>query len=145
MIKWLRSWFTPDAVFELGLGAKLPTRGSKGSAGLDLYASQAIEIPPGQTAIVATDLKCRFNFGWAAMIWDRSSMGAKGMHRFAGLIDSDYDGKWGVVLHNSTSSPVVVNVGDRVAQVVFQRVWMGRPRKGVVSLTGRGGFGSTGK
>jgi len=145
IIKWLRSWFTPNPVFELGLGAKTPTRGSRGAAGLDLYASQAIEISPGHTAIIATDLRCRFNYGWAACIWDRSGLGSKGFHRFAGLIDCDYDGKWGVVIHNTTPSSFIVYPGDRVAQVVFQRVWMGRPKQGLVDKTGRGGFGSTGR
>jgi len=151
MIRWVRSWFTPDVVFDLSEGncSIHPTRGSKESAGLDLYASCArMKVAPGCTVIIPTGLKCSFNPGWAACLWDRSGMGAKGFHRFAGLIDSDYRGKWGVVIHNTTSEPLTVNYGDRIAQVVFQRVWIGKPKFGTVkddTTRGTGGFGSTGK
>lgn len=120
----------------------MPSRGSKGSAGLDLYASESLVIKPNRTVIVPTSIYCQFNRGWAAFIWDRSSFGFRGIHRFAGVIDSDYDGEWGVVLHNTKSQEVVVNKGDRVAQVVFQRVWFGGPK---TNKTREGGFGSTGK
>jgi dUTP pyrophosphatase len=150
MIRWIRSWFTPDVVFDIRSDscAIYPTRGSKESAGLDLYANASIEIAPGATTIISTGLKASFNPGWAAFIWDRSGMGAKGLHRFAGLIDSDYRGLWGVVIHNTTDSPLEINYGDRIAQVVFQRVWTGKPKVGTVKDdTKRGvqGFGSTGK
>lgn len=147
--RWLCSWFTPSPVFELAHElATLPTRGSSESAGLDLYAVEDHVIPPGTTAIIKTGLKCKFNPGWAALLWDRSGMGARGVHRYAGCIDSDYRGPWGVVLHNSTNDTVVIGPYDRVAQVVFQRCWVGQPRLGHVSNDserGTGGFGSTGK
>lgn len=148
-LRWVRSWFTPDVVFELAHElATLPTRGSRESAGLDLYAAEAAEIAPGETGLVKTGLKGSFNPGWAACLWDRSGMGFKGFHRFAGLIDSDYRGEWGVVIHNTTSETLKVGPYDRVAQVVFQRVWIGTPVLGRITVDterGTGGFGSTGK
>jgi deoxyuridine 5'-triphosphate nucleotidohydrolase len=148
-VRWVRSWFTPDVVFQFSHEfATLPARGSGESAGLDLYAVEEKTIDPGATAIIKTGLRCTFNPGWVALIWDRSGMGAKGYHRYAGCIDSDYRGDWGVVLHNSTGQPVTIKPYDRVAQVVFQRCWIGQPKLGVVindTERGEGGFGSTGK
>lgn len=148
--QWFLAWFTPAPVFELADElATLPIRGSKESAGLDLHAAcKKMHIEPGQTAIVPTGLKCKFNRGWAACLWDRSGLGAKGIHRYAGLIDSDYRGLWGVVIHNSTNEVITIRAYDRIAQVVFQRCWIGRPSLGNVTNDterGTGGFGSTGK
>jgi dUTP pyrophosphatase len=149
VIRWVRSWFSPNPVFELVHEmATLPSRGSKESAGLDLYAVEAVTIPKEATIIVKTGLKGKFNPGWAACLWDRSGLGAKGLHRYAGLIDSDYRGEWGVVIHNSSGLPLEIKPYDRIAQVVFQRVWIGQPRLGWVTVDterGTGGFGSTGK
>ncbi len=148
MLRKIKSWFGPSPVFELKYeGAKLPTRGSKEAAAFDLYAADGWSLGPGSTVIVSTGLRCDFLPGWVALIWDRSCMGSKGIHRFAGVIDSDYRGMWGVVLHNTTRDMFWIKPGDRIAQVVFQRVWTGRIKEGVVSVTERGesGFGSTGK
>jgi dUTP pyrophosphatase len=152
LLRRLDGLFRPNPVFELAHElATLPTRGSEESAGLDLYAAidePKIHVVPGQTVLVPTGLKCKFNPGWAAFLWDRSGMGFKGIHRYAGLIDSDYRGTWGVVLNNSTNDTITIKPYDRIAQVVFQRCWIGTPRLGNVSVDtkrGVGGFGSTGK
>lgn len=151
MIRWLRSWFTPDVkfdLFEAGVGWRVPSRGSKEAAGLDLYAAESLVIGTGETKRVRLNIKSSFNPGWAACIWDRSGMGFKGIHRFAGLIDSDYRGEWGVVLHNTGLQEVTINAGDRIGQVVFQRCWIGTPKLGYIDCDterGTAGFGSTGK
>lgn len=148
LLRRLRGLFGPNPVFSGGCGvSQRPYRGSKESAGLDLYATKRVLITPGGTVVVATGLRCNFNPGWGAYIWDRSGYGVRGLHRFAGLIDSDYRGDWGVVIYNSTSDTVEVRPGDRVAQVVFQRCWIGKPKWGKVkndTARGTGGFGSTG-
>lgn len=144
MLKWFLSWFTPYPTFE----GNIPTRGSDEAAGLDLVSVGKFYIGPGQTKIIPTGTRCSFNKGWAACIWDRSSMGVKGIHRFAGLIDSDYRGEWGVVIHNANPFTIFIGHNERIAQVVFQRVWLGRPRAGAVrNDTDRGskGWGSTGQ
>jgi dUTP pyrophosphatase len=138
----------PNPVFELcDDAAVVPTRGSKHAVGLDLYACESVPILAGKTQIISTGLKCQFNPGWGAFLWDRSSLGLKGCHRYAGVIDPDYRGIWGVVLHNSTRDMVVIHTGDRIAQVVFQPCWVGLPAVGEVDETERmaGGFGSTGR
>jgi dUTP pyrophosphatase len=134
-------------VKRLNPDAKLPTR-SHSSAGYDLYACEGLIIPVGATAVVPTGIAVEFPPGHVALIWDRSGLGAKGIHRFAGVIDSDYRGPWGVVLHNASGVPYKIEVGDRIAQVLFQEVqsW---PVEEAVELSdtarGEGGFGSTGR
>ena len=143
----IQVWHDPDPVFELGENAKMPTRGSSQAAGLDLYASENVDLYGGETKIVPTGLKCAFNPGWVALIWDRSGMGSRGFHRYAGVIDSDYRGPWGIVLHNSTSRVYKIIPGERIAQVLFQSLWTGEPREGVVednTERGGAGWGSTG-
>lgn len=133
-------FFSPRPKFLIGSQGFFPTRGSKESAGLDLYAPESFQLMPGESRLVNLDIQCSFNKGWAAFIWDRSGLGCKGIHRFAGVIDSDYRGDWGVVLFNSSEKIFSAMRGDRIAQVVFQKVWV----SGGVG-TRSGGFGSTGK
>jgi len=126
--------------------AKLPTR-AHNSAGYDLYACQNTIIPVGKTVIVPTGIAVEFPHGYVALIWDRSGIGAKGIHRFAGVIDPDYRGPWGVVLCNLSGKPFEITAGDRIAQVLFQtaETWAVE-EVNELSNTARGvnGFGSTG-
>jgi dUTP pyrophosphatase len=139
----------PDPVFELDHeGARMPYRSKERSVGLDIHPCQSVFIPAGETKLVPSGLRCSFNYGWGAFFWDRSGMGFKGFHRFAGVIESDYVGFWGVVIHNSTNMGHWFNPEKAIIQVVFQEVWMGEPREGKVNRdTDRGedGFGSTDK
>ncbi len=127
--------------------ARLPGR-AHNSAGYDLYASEDVEIPPGAIRLVPTGIAAEFPPGYAALVWDRSGMAVKGIHRLAGVVDSDYRGEWKAVLVNLTAEPYVVRAGDRIAQVVIQRVeaW---PVEEVSELSdtsrGEGGYGSTGR
>ena len=137
----------PNPVFELdNEHATLPYRSKPNSVGLDLFSCQSMQIFGGETVIIPLGIRCSFNVGWGAFIWDRSGMGAKGFHRFAGVIESDFSGLWGVVLHNTTHRMFLIEPEKAVAQVVFQTVWMGEPKNGyIIRDTNRGdeGFGST--
>lgn len=148
LLRRIRGLFGPNPVFSGSPGiAQKPYRGSPESAGLDLYSIKQVSITPGATVTIPTGLKCKFNPGWVALIWDRSKHGIRGLHRFAGVIDSDYRGEWDVVVYNSTTDTVVLCPGERIAQVVFQRCWIGKVRWGRVhdnTKRGAGGFGSTG-
>jgi len=137
---------SPNPVFELDENAKMPVRSKPRSLGLDLFSCDIVHVWPGTTELIPLGIRCQFNEGWGAFIWDRSGMGVKGFHTFAGVIESDFTGLWGVVLHNFTSHKLIVVPEKAVAQVVFQPVWMGEPRKGIIIRdTDRGGagFGST--
>lgn len=128
--------------------AKIPTKAHTTDAGFDLYADRAYTIEAGKTMIVCTGISMAIPRDYAGLIWDRSSMGVKGLHRFAGVIDSDYRGEIKVCIHNASDDVYQVAEGDKVAQLIVQAV----PSffiKEVDSLeeTERGnkGFGSSGK
>lgn len=128
--------------------AKIPTQGSEHSAGFDLYSVEDYELQPGETHALPTGLSMEIPEGKACFFWDRSGLGFKGMHRFAGLVDSDYRGEFKVILFNSTKLPFKINKGDRIAQGVIQDYYKPEfEETNDLSETqrGAGGFGSTGK
>jgi len=128
--------------------AKVPILGSENAAGFDLYSSEDIILYPGETKAVSTGIAMEIPPGKAYFIWDRSGMGFKGIHRFAGLIDSDYRGEFKIVLCNHTKDPYKIKKGDRICQAVIQDYY--QPEFEVVenleeSNRGEGSFGSTGR
>ena len=128
--------------------AKNPTKGHTDDAGWDLYSSEAVSIPAGSTVLVSTGVAMAIPNRYVGLIWDRSSMGVKGIHRHAGVIDSGYRGEVKVCLHNTTNETYHVERGDRIAQLLIQEVPVFRQH--VVdeldaTNRGDGGFGSTGK
>jgi len=99
--------------------AKLPTR-NETSAGYDLYATERGLIPHEQRAIIPIGIATEMPHGYYGKIFDRSGLAARdGLTVLAGVIDNDYRGEWKVILHNTTDLDYYVEVGDRVAQVVF--------------------------
>ena len=128
--------------------AKIPTRAT--STGLDTYASEGVCIPAGGSGIVSTGISIEMPVGVYARIATRSGLAVK--NRIAvggGVIDPDYDGEVKVILFNHGDEDFIVKPGDRIAQVVLERVMLIDasivPRK-VRRRTDRGsaGFGSTG-
>lgn len=127
--------------------AKIPTGGSENSAGFDIYSVEEYELQPGETHTFKTGISLEIPEGKACFIWDRSGIGSKGIHRFAGLIDSDYRGEIKIVLFNSTKFPFKINKYDRIAQGVIQDYYkVNFVETYELSETERGekGFGSTG-
>lgn len=141
------------AVRKLRANAQLPTYGSAGAAGADLYAclEEAVTIAPGETAFIPTGLTMEIPYGYVGLIYARSGMACKrGMApaNKVGVIDSDYRGEFIVALHNHSSQPQTVDCGERIAQLVITPVLMpGFEEVSELSDTSRGsgGFGSTGK
>jgi dUTP pyrophosphatase len=137
-------------------GAKLPEWGSEHAAGADIHAcldSEEILIQPGETVMVPTGIMSEFEPGYAAFIFARSGLATKkglAPANKVGVIDADYRGEWFVALHNHSTSTQTIANGERIAQVVFQRVE--HPEfvledADCLSETerGDGGFGSTGQ
>jgi deoxyuridine 5'-triphosphate nucleotidohydrolase len=138
----------PVLVKKLHADAKIPTHGSEHAAGFDLYSIEDYEFQPGETHAIATGIALEIPEGKACFIWDRSGMGFRGIHRFAGLLDSDYRGEYKIVLFNSTKNAFKINKGDRIAQGVIQDYY--KPVFEEVdelseTSRGEGRFGSTGK
>lgn len=133
--------------------AILPTYGSGGAAGADLYAclDRDVTIAPGETAFIPTGLSMMIPVGTAGLIYARSGMACKrglAPANKVGVIDSDYRGEFIVVLHNHGGEPQTVSHGERIAQLVITPVFTpGFTEVEDLSVTerGSGGFGSTGK
>lgn len=135
-------------------GAHLPTSGSIGSAGNDLYA--CIEggetvIPPHTSAMVGTGISAAIPEGYFGAVFARSGLASKQGLRPAncvGVCDSDYRGEYIVALYNDSGEARTVRDGDRIAQLVVLP-YMGAEFEEAVELPeterGAGGFGSTGK
>lgn len=134
-------------------GAKLPTYGTAGAAGADLYAclDQPVTIEPGETAFVPTGIALEVPEGCAGLVYARSGMACKrglAPANKVGVVDSDFRGEIFVVLHNHGALPQQVGHGERVAQILITPV-LTPAYEAVEELsdTSRsgGGFGSTGK
>ncbi|KAF2404018.1 dUTP diphosphatase [Trichodelitschia bisporula] len=132
----------------LSESAKAPTRGSKFAAGLDLYAAEETVIPARGRGFVATGIAIAVPVGTYGRVAPRSGLAAKhGIDTGAGVIDADYRGEVKVILFNFSDEEFAVNVGDRVAQLIVERIVT--PEVEVVQMLdqtvrGAGGFGSTG-
>jgi dUTP pyrophosphatase len=128
--------------------AKIPYLATEHAAGFDLYSVEDYEFMPSETHAVSTGIAMEIPSGKAFFIWDRSGMGFKGIHRFAGLIDSDYRGEFKIVLFNSTKNSFKISKGDRICQVVIQDYYTPEfvlTNELTESLRGENRFGSTGK
>jgi dUTP pyrophosphatase len=131
-----------------GTGA-LPEYSSADAAGADLRASEDVVIDPGGRAAVATGIHLEIPRGHVGLIWPRSGLAVKhGIDTLAGVVDSDYRGEVRVVLINHGTAPFSIRAGDRIAQMLVQRIE--RPAFVAASglgdtVRGAGGFGSTGR
>lgn len=129
-------------------GAVIPTRGSVGAAGLDLYAAEAVTLYPGEVFKVPTALAFELPAGHFGMIATRSSVALKNLVVFTTIVDLDYRGELFITVRNDRPEPYQVQAGDRLAQLVVMPYCDGRAIEAEdLSDTdrGAGGYGSTGK
>ncbi|TPQ29285.1 dUTP diphosphatase [Methylomonas koyamae] len=138
----------------LGEQIPLPAYATPGSAGLDLRAclEQALTLQPGQTALIPTGLAIHIDDPHlAAMLLPRSGLGHKHgivLGNLVGLIDSDYQGQVFVSCWNRGAEPFTVEVGERIAQMVFvpvAQVEFECVAEFDASHRGSGGFGHSGR
>jgi dUTP pyrophosphatase len=128
----------------------LPAYAHPGDAGADLVAATDVELAPGGRALVGTGVAIALPAGYAAFVHPRSGLAAKlGVTTLnaPGTVDAGYRGEIRVNLVNHGAEPVVVRRGDRIAQLVVQRVEQAVFTVVEVlpeSVRGTGGHGSTG-
>ncbi|KAJ8522997.1 hypothetical protein ONZ45_g522 [Pleurotus djamor] len=128
--------------------AKIPTRGSALAAGYDLYSAEKKVIPAHGKALIDTQISIAVPVGTYGRVAPRSGLASKYMiDTGAGVIDADYRGIVFVLLFNLSDQDFQVEEGDRVAQLILERVYT--PEVMEVqdldeTLRGAGGFGSTG-
>ena len=138
----------------LGDTIPLPEYATTGSAGLDLRAclDDAITIQPSETLLIPTGLAIHIgDNSIAAVLLPRSGLGHKHgivLGNLVGLIDSDYQGQVFVSCWNRGNEPFTVNIGERIAQMVFVpvvQVAFEQVEDFDESHRGEGGFGHTGR
>ena len=128
--------------------AALPKRGTEGAAGYDLSAAHDCVIPAKGKGVVKTGLTMTFPSGMYARIAPRSGLAVKKFIDVgAGVVDQDYRGEVGVVLFNHADDDFQVKQGDRIAQLILEKIATPEVQE-VQELgdtkRGAGGFGSTG-
>ena len=132
-----------------------PARATSGSAAYDLRFTptddnESIVVHANSTKVLPTGLSIELPDGYAALVCGRSGLAAKhGIQvlNAPGVIDSDYRGEIGVILHNTGNDDVIFRAGDRIAQLMIVPVlsvdWVSVEVLGETDR-GNGGFGSTG-
>ena len=131
-------------------GAHLPTRGTPGASGLDLYACLESELELGpDVTLVPSGIAVEVPAGYEVQVRPRSGLARRGVNVVFGTVDSDYRGEVFVNMHTiGTLKSYRIQDGDRIAQLVVSRaeIW---PAVEVDELSdssrGEGGFGSTGR
>lgn len=127
--------------------AKLPVCGHPGDAGLDLFSVVDRDLAPGEVFAVPTGIQIAVPAGHAGLVWDKSGISLKGVHRLAGVIDAGYRGEVQVVMINLGAVPFPVRKGMKIAQLLVQPVAAVEVIECEAldgTSRGEGGFGSTG-
>lgn len=128
--------------------AFMPTKGSKRAAGYDLYSAYDYSIEPMSNALVKTDLQIQIPEGCYGRVAPRSGLALKHFIDVgAGVVDEDYRGNLGVVLFNFGKEDFKITKGDRVAQLICEKIeYPELEEVENLDTTNRGdsGFGSTG-
>ena len=139
------------AVRRLHPQARLPAHAHAGDAGADLVTVEALRVGPGERVAAPTGLAVAIPPGWVGLVHPRSGLARRHGLTVAnapGTIDAGYRGEVQVLLVNLGTEAVDLAVGDRVAQLLLQRV----ARIEAVEVDtlddtarGAGGFGSSGR
>lgn len=132
-------------------GLEPPSYAHPGDAGADLRSRIDFTLAPGERRLVPTGVALALPHGYAAFVHPRSGLATKhgiSIVNAPGTVDAGYRGEISVTLINTdTAAPVSLRRGDRIAQLVIQRVEIAEfvPVDELPdSVRGTGGFGSTG-
>lgn len=132
-------------------GLPLPRYAHEGDAGLDLYAAEGATLAPFERALIPTGIAVAIPEGYAGFVQPRSGLAIRhglSLVNTPGLIDSHYRGEIKIIAINlDPSQTLVINRGDKVAQLVIQpvaRVTLVECDELDQTARGEGGFGSTG-
>jgi dUTP pyrophosphatase len=131
----------------------LPSYSTKGSSGMDIRAAvkEELFIEPGQITLIPTNLSVEIPIGYEIQVRPRSGLAAKygiGVLNSPGTIDSDYRGEVKIILINFGKGKFKISRGDRIAQIVVSKVYIGNIIESDdlnSSSRGSGGFGHTGQ
>src|SRR5258706_6623904 len=126
----------------------LPSYAHPGDVGLDARSLEHIEIPAGGHYIFDLGIAMEFPDGYTAIFKDKSSISKAGLHVMGGVYDAGYRGEYNVHLVNLSDKPYIVEVGDKIAQIIIYPVEIAKVTESdnlTDSSRGTGRFGSTGR
>ena len=128
--------------------AKTPVRGSLYAAGYDLFSAETKIIPSQDRCLVMSDIAVKVPAGAYGRIAPRSGLALKEFVDVGGgVVDGDYSGNIGIILFNHGINPFLVTKGDRIAQLIIEKVLQPElieVKQIEKSARGQNGFGSTG-
>ena len=131
-------------VYLLAANAVCPTRGTRRSAGYDLYSIVSSNLPVGSRVLLPLGISLRLPEGVYGRIASRSGLAFNHCIDVAGgVIDPDYTGEIKVILVNNGETDYNIQVGDRIAQIVFEKYADVAVTPYRVKVRKDGGFGST--
>ncbi len=133
--------------------AVIPTYGSEGAAGADLYSAENgdVSVPRGKTVLIGTGISAEIPEGYVGLVYARSGLATKrglAPANKVGVIDSDYRGEIKVALYNQSDETQTVLKGERIAQLVvapYLKAEFSEADDLSETSRGAGGFGSTGR
>ena len=128
--------------------AQMPSRGTEGAAGFNLYCAEQMNLYPGLVAKVPTGIALEIPTGCTGLICTRSSVALKNINVFLTVVDSDYRGEVFITARNDSDETYHLSKGDRIAQIVILPLADVFPVRAIELSTtdrGSGGYGSTGK
>lgn len=134
-------------------GATIPSYAHADDAGLDVYATEDMVIFPNvRGQIIKTGFAVAIPTGWQLSVRPRSGMSVKTSLRVGnapGTIDAGYRDEVGIIIDNNSNEPVKISAGDRICQLVLEKVYTARfivvEDIQTIGSNRGGGFGSTGK
>ena len=129
---------------------KMPVRATKHSVCYDCYSPISVDIAPGDTELIFTNVKAYCNTDEGFILASTSGLGTRGiiLANGIGIIESDYadnesnDGNIGFMLHNIGKNTYHVNVGDKIGQIFFFKFLSVDDDEEITTIR-KGGFGST--
>lgn len=128
--------------------ATLPCYGHVGDAGLDLFSVMECVLKGGEARAISTGIQVAIPDGYVGLIWDKSGISLKNIHRLAGVVDSGYRGEIKIVLTNLSTEAFSIEKGMKIAQMLIQPIIKVKVVDSEVldeTTRGENGFGSTGK
>ena len=128
--------------------AQAPSRATEGAAGYDIYSYEDVIIEPMECAKIETGVGVTVPHGTYGRIAPRSGLACKKLFVNGGVIDEDFTSNLKVIMQNMGKEPYKVTKGDRIAQLILEKIVIAdivvvpelKP-----TTRGTGGFGSTGK
>ena len=129
-------------------GVKVPSYAHPGDVGMDIYSLEEKTLKPGEHHIFFLGFAVEFPVGYAAIVKDKGSISNAGLHTMGGVYDAGYRGEYNIHLVNLGDESYTIEVGDKIAQIIFYPVEIPKIEEVEMlgeSSRGEGRFGSTGR